>query len=274
MMLKKINPRTSSQRNLIKLNNLNLNKICFIKKKIKGKKKKNGINNSGKIVCKRKGGGHKRRLRILNFNRNESSIGIITTIEYDPGRSGNIVSVYNFVNKNYYYMLAPMNIKIGDIIQSGKNIKAFTGNSLPISKIPVGSLIHNVSTKTNNKSEVSRAAGTFSKIIGKTINTCIIQLSSGEQRYISSKCFATIGVVSNDAWFLTTIGKAGRSRWLNKRPKVRGVAMNPIDHPHGGGEGKTSGGRTSVTPWGKPTKNGKTSKSKNKLRIKNIKKNE
>lgn len=272
MALKKINPRTPSQRNLIRLDNSGLTKLFFIKNKIKGQKKKNGTNNSGKIVCRRKGGGNKRRLRVINFNRNKRSTGVITTIEYDPGRSSNIASVYDFLNKVYYYILAPLNIKIGDIVKSGNNITSSNGNSLPISKIPVGSIIHNVSTKIGKGAEISRAAGTFSKIIGKTPSTSIIQLSSGEQRYLSSKCFATIGVVSNDAWFLTTIGKAGRSRWLNRRPKVRGVAMNPIDHPHGGGEGKTSGGRSSVTPWGKPTKNGKTSKSKNKLRIKNIKK--
>ena len=269
MKLKKINSRTPSQRNLIRLNNSGLTNFYFIKNKIVGKVKNNGKNNYGKIVCRRKGGGNKNRHRLINFNRNKSSIGILTTIEYDPGRSGNIASVYDFLNKAYYYILCPMNVKVGDIVESGNDVNLFNGNSTPISKIPIGSIIHNVSTKINKKSEVSRAAGTFSKLIGKTPTTSIIQLSSGEQRYLSSKCFATVGVVSNDVWFLTTVGKAGRSRWLNKRPKVRGVAMNPIDHPHGGGEGKTSGGRTSVTPWGKPTKNGKTSKSKNKLRIKN-----
>ena len=268
MIFKKINPTTSSQRNLIRLNNSNLSKFYFLKNKIEKKKKKNGKNNSGKIVCRRKGGGHKQRYRLINFNRTKNSIGIITTIEYDPNRSSNIASVFDFLNNTYYYILAPMNIKIGDIIKSGNNANIFNGNSLPISMIPIGSIVHNVSTKVNKKSEISRAAGTFSKIINKTPTTSIVQLSSGEQRYVSSKCFVTIGAVSNESWFLTTLGKAGRSRWLNKRPKVRGVAMNPIDHPHGGGEGKTSGGRTSVTPWGKPTKNGKTSKSKNKLIIK------
>lgn len=269
MVFKKINPRTPSQRNLIRLNNHNLTNFCFIKNKIKKIKKKNGKNHSGKIVCKRKGGGNKTRFRIVDFNRTQTSIGVITTIEYDPGRSGNIASVYDFLNKKYYYILAPANIKVGDIVKSGMEVNVFNGNSLPISKIPVGSIIHNVSTKINKTAEISRAAGTFSKIIGKTPVSSILQLSSGEYRYVSPKCFVTIGSVSNDVWFLTTLGKAGRARWLNKRPKVRGVAMNPVDHPHGGGEGKTSGGRTSVTPWGKPTKNGKTSRSTNKLRIKN-----
>merc|ERR1712226_203241 len=251
---------TPSQRNLIKLNNSTSN-FYFIKNK-------NGKNNSGKIVCRRKGGGNKTRCRLINFNRTNISTGVISTIEYDPGRSANIASVYDFLNKDYYYILSPAGIKIGDVVTSGNDSNLFNGNSIPISKIPVGSLIHNVSTKIKGHSEISRAAGTFSKIIGKNPTTSILKLSSGELRYVSSKCFATIGLVSNEFWFLTTLGKAGRARWLNKRPKVRGVAMNPIDHPHGGGEGKTSGGRTSVTPWGKPTKNGKTSNSKNKLRIK------
>jgi large subunit ribosomal protein L2 len=137
---------------------------------------------------------------------------------------------------------------------------------LPISKIPVGSFIHNVSVKTNKKGQIARAAGTFCQLIEKTSKQGRIRLSSGEQRFLSINCFATIGIVSNDFFFLTTVGKAGRS-WLNRRPKVRGVAMNPIDHPHGGGEGKTSGGRTSVSPWGKPAKGGKTSRSRNKLII-------
>lgn len=269
MILIKKKPNTPSQRNLIRLNTSKLEKIPFIKSHIKGLKNNSGTNHNGKIICRRKGGGNKTRYRKINFSRNFNSIGIIVTLEYDPYRSSRICSVYDFLNNNYYYILAPTKVNVGDIIKSGSNIEISNGNSVPLSKIPVGSLIHNVSTKHNKHSEVSRSAGTFSQLIEKTPTTARIRLSSGEQRYLSSKCFATLGSVSNGSWFLTTIGKAGRSRWLNKRPKVRGVAMNPVDHPHGGGEGKTSGGRTSVTPWGKPTKNVKTSKSTNKLRILN-----
>lgn len=267
MILKKRKPTTSSQRNFISLNNLKLEKKPFLKNQVKGLKNTSGTNNSGKIVSRRKGGGNKTRYRKINFTRNTYSVGIVITKEYDPSRSSQICSVYDFLNKNYFYILSPNNLNIGDIVKSGNNVELFNGNSLPLSKIPVGSLIHNVATKTNKKAEISRSAGTFSQIIEKTPKTVRIALSSGEQRYLSSQCFVTLGTVSNESWFLTTIGKAGRSRWLNKRPKVRGVAMNPIDHPHGGGEGKTSGGRVSVTPWGKPTRNVKTSKSKNKLRI-------
>ena len=269
MLLKKSKPITPSQRTFIRLNNLELTKVPLLKNKIKGLKNKSGTNNSGKIVSYQKGGGNKTRYRKIDFTRNTYSIGIVVTKEYDPYRSSNICSIYDFVSKEYYYILSPSDLYIGNIIESGFNVEIFNGNSVPLSRVPVGSLIHNVSTKIGKHAEISRSAGTFSKLIGKTLENARILLKSGEQRYVSSKCFVTIGSVSNEAWFLTTLGKAGRSRWLNKRPTVRGVAKNPVDHPHGGGEGKTSGGRVSVTPWGKPTRNIKTSKSKNKLRILN-----
>ena len=268
MNLKTFKPITSSIRNLIQLNNTDLQKKPALKSKIKGLNKKAGKNFTGKITSYHKGGGHKKKYRKINFFRTIDSTGIILGIEYDPYRSSNIASVYDTLSKNFYYIIAPKNLKIGDVIKTGKNAEPKNGHSLPISKIPIGSLIHNVAPKTNSKSQISRSAGTFSQLIEKTSTYGRIKLSSGEQRKISINCFATIGVVSNEFFLLTTLGKAGRSRWLNKRPHVRGVAMNPIDHPHGGGEGKTSGGRTSVTPWGKPTKNGKTSRSKNNLIIK------
>ena len=268
MNLKKYNPTTPSQRNLLQLDRIGLNKKPMLKSKIVGIKNSSGRNNTGKITSFHKGGGHKKKYRKINFLRTNDTISIVTSIEYDPYRTANIASLYNFLDKTYSYILSPKNLKIGDIIKSGENAEPKNGHSLKISKIPIGSLIHNVSVKENIKSQISRAAGTFSQLIEKTPNLGRIQLSSGEQRYISINCYATIGIVSNDLLFLTTLSKAGRSRWLNRRPKVRGVAMNPIDHPHGGGEGKTSGGRTSsVTPWGKPTKGGKTSKSKNKFII-------
>ncbi len=267
MKLKTFKPTTPSQRNLIRLNNSNLQNFPLLKSRIKSLKKCTGKNFTGKITCSSKGGGHKKKYRKLNFNRTENETCIVTSLEYDPYRSANIASVYNILQNNYYYMLAPKNLKVGDIVKSGTQADPKNGHSLPISKIPVGTLIHNVSVKTRHKSKISRAAGTFSKILEKTSNSSRIKLSSGEERALSIDCFATIGSVSNELSFLTTLGKAGRSRWLNKRPKVRGVAMNPIDHPHGGGEGKTSGGRSSVTPWGKPTKGGKTSKSRNNLII-------
>lgn len=265
--MKTFKPITPSLRNLIQLNKTHLVKKPLLKKSIKNLKQHTGKNFSGKITVSSKGGGHKKKYRQINFKRIYNETTIVVSIEYDPYRSSNIASVFNLKTKNFYYTIAPKNLKVGDIVKSGSNAEIKNGHSLPISKIPVGCLIHNIAPKINGIAKFSRSAGTFSQLIEKTTNYGKIKLSSGEQQTISINCFATIGIVSNEFLTLTTLGKAGRSRWLNKRPKVRGVAMNPIDHPHGGGEGKTSGGRSSVTPWGKPTKNGKTSKSKNKFRI-------
>lgn len=262
MNLKTFKPKTPSLRNLVRLNKKNLNKKPCLKFRINNIKKSLGKNFTGKITAYHKGGGNKNKFRKIDFKRINNDKGIVISIEHDPYRSSLIAAVYSFISREYYYIISPKGLKIGDIISSGENVEPKNGNSLPISKIPVGCLIHNVSPKKNYKSIISRSAGTFSQLIEKTTAYGKIKLSSGEYKTLSINCFATIGVVSNELKLLTTLGKAGRSRWLNKRPIVRGVAMNPIDHPHGGGEGKTSGGRTSVTPWGKPTKGGKTSRSK------------
>jgi large subunit ribosomal protein L2 len=267
MNLKNYKPTSSSQRHLVLLNKKSLRKFPLIKSKLIGLINSSGRNHEGKITSFHKGGGHKKKYRKINFQRNTETVGIVTSIEYDPNRTANIASVYNNLNNSYYYMIAPLYLNIGDIIKSGINAEAKLGHSLPFNKIPVGSFIHCISSKLKKKSQITRSAGTYSMLIEKTTNYCRIKLSSGEHRLVSAKCYATIGIVSNENTFLKVLGKAGRSRWLNKRPRVRGVAMNPIDHPHGGGEGKTSGGQTSVTPWGKPTKNGTTSNSKNKLII-------
>lgn len=263
MILKKIKPRTPSQRNLIKIKSQCLLKKPLLKHNIFGIKTSSGRNNSGKITVFHKGGGHKKKYRKIEFLRNQPKTEIITSIEYDPNRNAFIASSYDFLLKSYQYILAPKNLKVGDIIKSGLIAETKIGHSLPISKIPIGSLIHNISKRQKKKAQISRSAGTFSRLIEKTSKHGRILLSSGKQQLVSIQCFATLGIVSNDFNFLTTRAKAGRSRWLNQRPTVRGVAMNPIDHPHGGGEGKTGGGRSSVTPWGKPTKGGKTTRSKN-----------
>jgi len=256
MKLKKYKPVTPSLRNLIQLNNIGLSKQKpLIKKSIRGLKNTGGKNITGKITSFHKGGGHKKKYRKVNFERFNNSKCIVISFEYDPYRTAKIAAVYDFNKKKYYYILAPENLRVGDIVQAGNNITEYkVGNSLPLSKIPVGSLIHNINLKKNGKSVVSRSAGAFSVLIEKTSKLSKLELSSGSHRVLPTDCFATIGKVSNENLFLTTVGKAGRSRWLNRRPIVRGVAMNPIDHPHGGGEGKTSGGRSSVSPWGKPTK--------------------
>lgn len=251
-----------NQKRLINLSRKNLRKTSLIKNVVKGKKNTAGKNNTGKITVYHKGGGHKKKYRNINFARNNDSIGIITSLEYDPYRTAFIASVYDFLNLEYFYIIAPKNLNIGDIVKSGFSAEVKIGHTLTLLKIPVGSFIHNISLKENQKAQLSRSAGTSSQLIEKTAKYCRIVLSSGQHKFLSTTCHATIGTVSNEFSFFKIIGKAGRNRWLNKRPTVRGVAMNPIDHPHGGGEGKSSGGRSSVTPWGKPTKNGKTSNSK------------
>ena len=269
MQLKIFKPNTPSQRNLIRLNRKGVSKKPLLKTKLHGLKNNAGTNNKGRLIAYHKGGGHKKKYRKLNFKPNLEFVGIVMSIEYDPYRSANIASVFNVITKQYFYVLAAENLIKGDIIKSGKNVEPKNGNSLPLLKIPVGSFIHNISVDQNQLPKISRAAGTCSQLIEKTAKFGRLLLSSGEHRLVPINCFATLGQVSNEFSFLTTIGKAGRARWLNRRPIVRGVAMNPIDHPHGGGEGKTSGGRSSVTPWGKPTKGGSTKKKINKLIILN-----
>lgn len=266
MILKTKKPITPSQRHLVQLSRKNLEKKPLLKKHLKGKINSSGRNNYGSITVRHKGGGHKKKYRTLDFFRKKPSTGIICSIEYDPNRNANIASIFDSSLSKFSYILAPKNLKVGDIVKSGPNAETKNGHSLPISKIPVGSYIYNISSKPQKQAQISRSAGTFSQMTEKTLHYAKIELSSGEQRLVSVKCYATIGIVSNEFAFLVKLGKAGQSRWLNKRPSVRGVAMNPVDHPHGGGEGKKSGnGRT---PWGKPTKGRKTSRARNRLIIK------
>ena len=268
MILQKLKPTTSSRRQLIKLNqkSLNLSKKPLLKNKLQGIKNSSGRNHSGKITVFHKGGGVKQKYRQINFSRDFNSVGIVCSLEYDPNRSSYIAAIFDFVNSDFSYILAPQNLKLGDVVKSGLEVEPSLGSSLPLSRIPIGTPIYNVSPKVSKKGQISRSAGTFSIIKEKTDKYALIALSSGEQRYVSSNCFASIGEVSKELHFLTRLGKAGQARWLNKRPTVRGVAMNPVDHPHGGGEGKKSGNLK--TPWGKPNLQGKTSKSKNSLILK------
>lgn len=240
-----------------------LGKTFLVKSMLVGKKNVAGRNSSGKITVHHKGGGHKRRYRKVKFTRTNDSIGIVTSLEYDPFRTAFIASVYDFLNYKYFYMIAPKHLTIGDIIKSGSNAEVKIGHSLPLLKIPIGGIIHNISMKENEKARLTRSAGTNAQLIEKTSQYCRVVLSSGTHKFLPSMCQATIGTVSNEFSLLKKINKAGRSRWLNRRPTVRGVAMNPIDHPHGGGEGKSSGGRSSVSPWGKPAKTSKANIQKN-----------
>ena len=262
MFLQKVKSVTPSKRHLIKLNqkSLNLKKRPLLKKKTKGIKFSNGRNHSGKITVFHKGGGVKKKYRIISFKRVINSTGIVCSLEHDPNRNCYIAAVYDFYNKSFFYIIAPKFLQVGDIVKSGLDVEPSLGSSLPLAKIPIGTPIYNVSTNLKKDGSISRAAGTFSIIKEKTEKFAILELSSGKLQSFSIDCFGSIGEVSKELFFLTRLGKAGQSRWLNKRPTVRGVAMNPIDHPHGGGEGKKSG--LSKTPWGKVNKGAKTSRSK------------
>lgn len=271
MILKKINPITSSLRQLKLLNKSNLSKKNPIKYNTLGLINSGGRNNFGRITSYHKGGGHKKLYRKIDFNRIDLE-GVVTSIEYDPNRTAHIACIYDSIKNRHSYIICPKNLKVGDLIKSGLNATVKIGHSLLLDKIPLGSFIHNISIIPGERGKIARAAGNYAQLIQKDKKYAKIKLRSGEQRFIFLNCTATLGVVSNENHSLISLSKAGRSRWLNKRPIVRGVAMNPVDHPHGGGQGKTSGGRPSVTPWGKPTKGQPTSKSKNKLILSHSKK--
>jgi large subunit ribosomal protein L2 len=233
--------------------------------------KKAGRNNQGKITVRHHGGGHKRKYRIIDFKRNKDGIpGRVATIEYDPNRTANIALI-NYADGEKRYIIAPKGLKVGDVIESGPNVDIKIGNALPLENIPVGTLIHNIELKPGKGGQLVRAAGGEAQLLGKEDGKYVsIRLASGEVRRVLKACRATIGTVGNEDHELIKIGKAGRSRWLGRRPVVRGVVMNPVDHPHGGGEGRAPIGRKSpMSPWGKPTLGYKTRK-KNKASNKYI----
>nr|YP_010395031.1 ribosomal protein L2 [Phytopythium vexans]YP_010395061.1 ribosomal protein L2 [Phytopythium vexans]DAZ89468.1 TPA_asm: ribosomal protein L2 [Phytopythium vexans]DAZ89498.1 TPA_asm: ribosomal protein L2 [Phytopythium vexans] len=266
MIEKKINPITPSQRQTVLLKKNDLSKKFKIKKLIKGFKRSNGRNNQGRITVRHRGGGHKRLYRKISFNRSLKNVkGFVKKIVYDPNRSANIAYIENDIES--FFILAPEGLKINQHIESSPKAELKIGNALPLRNIPIGSLIHNISLNKNSKGKLIRSAGTSGQLIQKIEDKYAkIRLSSGELKLILLSCYATLGIVSNINFKKIKLGKAGRSRWLNRRPVVRGVAKNPVDHPHGGGEGKTSGGRPSVTPQGKITK-GKPTRKKNKKKL-------
>ena len=238
--------------------------------------KKAGRNNQGRVTVRHQGGGHKRQYRIIDFKRNKDGVpGRVATIEYDPNRSANIALIH-YVDGEKRYILAPKGLKVGGMIESGPNADIVVGNALPLENIPVGTIVHNVEMKAGKGGQLARAAGTEAQLLGKDKDYITIRLSSGEVRMLRKECKATIGQVGNTDHENITLGKAGRSRWMGKRPTVRGVVMNPVDHPHGGGEGKAPIGRKSpVTPWGVPTlgyKTRKKTKASNKYIIRGRKK--
>ncbi len=262
MGLKKYRPLTPTLRYQTVLDFSEITTDEPLKSLTKGKKSHAGRGFKGQISVRRKGGGHKRRYRIIDFKRNKYNIeGKVASIEYDPNRSANIaLIVYKDGEKRY--IVAPDSVKVGDTIISGENVEVKPGNAMPLKNIPDGTNIYNIELHKGKGGQLVRSAGVSAVITAKEGDYCLIKLPSGEIRKIHSECFATIGEVSNKDHINVDIGKAGRSRWLGRRPKVRGVAMNPVDHPLGGGEGKSSGGRHPCSPTGKPTKGYKTRKKK------------
>lgn len=263
MAIKKYKPTTPSQRFKTTLVNEDITSTTPEKSLLAPLHKKGGRNNLGRITARRRGGGHKRHYRIIDFKRNKPDIpGRVDSIQYDPNRSANIALII-YADGEKRYILSPNKLAVGDTIISAQNAPIRPGNVMPLINIPAGTVVHNVEMKVGKGGQLVRAAGTGAQIMAKEGDYVTLKLPSGEMRMIHKNCFATIGEVGNRDHENVSIGKAGRSRWLGHRPKVRGVAMNPVDHPMGGGEGKSSGGRHPVTPWGKPTKGYKTRK-KNK----------
>jgi len=263
MALKSYNPVTPSTRQLVLVDRSELYKGKPVKALTEGKSSKGGRNNMGRVTVRFRGGGHKRVLRNVDFKRRDhlGKSAVVERLEYDPNRSG-FIALIKYEDGVLSYILAPQRLSVGDTVIAGESADIKPGNAMPVANIPVGTIVHNVETKIGKGGQVARSAGTFAQIVGRDQGYVIIRLNSGEQRLIHGQCFATIGAVSNPDHMNENMGKAGRNRWLGFRPHNRGVAMNPIDHPHGGGEGRTSGGRHPVSPWGKPTKGKKTRSNK------------
>ena len=262
MALKKFNPVTPGTRQLVIVDRSELWKGKPVKTLTEGLTKSGGRNNYGRVTAFQRGGGHKRAYRMIDFKRRKWDVqGTVERLEYDPNRTA-FIALVKYDDGELAYILAPQRLAAGDKVIAGASVDVKPGNAMPLKAIPVGSIIHNVEMKPMKGAQIARSAGTYAQLVGRDGAYAILRLNSGEQRLIHGDCMATIGAVSNPDNSNTNKGKAGRSRWLGRRPNVRGVAMNPVDHPHGGGEGRTSGGRHPVTPWGKPTKGKKTRTNK------------
>ena len=262
MALKSYKPTTPAQRQLVLVDRSDLWKGKPEKSLTEGLRGQGGRNNLGRITVRFRGGGHKRRYRLVDFKRTKvDMIATVERLEYDPNRTA-FIALIKYEDGTLSYILAPQRLAVGDQVVSGVKADIKPGNALPLKNIPVGTIVHNVELKAGKGGQLARSAGTFVQLVGKDQGYAQIRLSSGELRVVRGECLATIGAVSNPDQQNISLGKAGRKRWMGFRPHVRGVAMNPIDHPHGGGEGRTSGGRHPVTPWGKPTKGKKTRNNK------------
>ena len=262
MALKHYNPTSPARRGLILVDKSSLWKGCPVKALTEGKHKTGGRNNKGHVTSRGIAGGHKQKYRYIDFKRRKWDVeGTVERIEYDPNRTA-FIALVKYPDEELAYILAPQRLAVGDKVLAAKKTDVKPGNAMELGQMPVGTIVHNVEMKLMKGGQIARSAGTYVQVVGRDKGMVMVRLNSGEQRYIRSDCMATVGAVSNPDNQNQNLGKAGRSRWMGIRPLTRGVAKNPVDHPHGGGEGRTSGGRHPVTPWGKPTKGARTRHNK------------
>jgi large subunit ribosomal protein L2 len=262
MALKTYKPVTPSLRQLVQVDRSELWKGKPVKALTEGMSKTGGRNNAGRLTVRHRGGGHKRRYRLVDFKRRKFGVGAsVERLEYDPNRSA-FIALLRYDDGEQAYILAPQRLNAGDRVIADDRVDVKPGNAAPLKNIPVGTILYNIELSAGRGGQLARAAGTYAQLVGRDGDYAQIRLGSGEIRRVRAECMASIGAVSNPDHQNINIGKAGRKRWMGWRPTVRGVAMNPVDHPHGGGEGRTSGGRHPVTPWGKPTKGARTRHNK------------
>ncbi len=262
MALKHFKPVTPGLRQLVIVDRSGLYKGKPVKSLTEGKHSSGGRNNNGRITVRFRGGGHKQTYRLVDFKRNKRGVAAtVERLEYDPNRTA-FIALLKYEDGDLAYILAPQRLAVGDQVIAGDQVDVKPGNAGPLSSLPVGTIVHNVELKAGKGGQIARSAGTYAQIVGRDHGYVIVRLNSGEQRLVHGACYATVGAVSNPDHMNTSLGKAGRNRWLGRKPHNRGVTMNPVDHPHGGGEGRTSGGRNPVSPWGFPTKGKRTRNNK------------
>jgi large subunit ribosomal protein L2 len=262
MALKQYRPTTPGQRQLVLVDRSQLHKGAPVKALTEGQTRNGGRNNTGRVTVRWQGGGHKQRYRVIDFKRRKFDVPArVERLEYDPNRTS-FIALVKYRDGEFSYILAPQRVAVGDTIVSGDKVDVKPGNAMRLAAMPVGTIVHNVEMKPAKGGQIARSAGTYAQYLGRDAGYAMLRLNSGEVRRVRLDCMATVGAVSNPDHMNEIIGKAGRNVWKGKRPHVRGTAMNPIDHPHGGGEGRTKGGRHPVTPWGKPTKGARTRKNK------------
>ena len=262
MALKSFKPVTPGLRQLVIVDRSELYKGKPVKMLTEGKHSQGGRNNTGRITVRFRGGGHKQTYRLVDFKRRKVDMPAkVERLEYDPNRTA-FIALIKYADGTLSYILAPQRLSVGDEVVSGAQVDVKPGNAMPLASMPVGTIVHNIEMKIGKGGAMARSAGAYAQIVGRDQGYVSVRLNSGEQRLIHGQCYATVGAVSNPDHMNTSMGKAGRHRWLGQRPHNRGVVMNPVDHPHGGGEGRTSGGRHPVTPWGQPTRGYKTRTNK------------